>query len=276
MESPEIIFLDEHYNNIIASWNVNSLKCRITNVINWLKKYKPLVLTIQEVRCDKEKIDRNLFWNIGYEFICHSKGGRNGVAIIYRDIPAVKILKVKYGLDGQPEFGGVTEERVVSVEMEISKKVFNIYSIYVPNGRTLDDPHFAYKIKFLECLEKNIKGLSNLILTGDFNVSPRNEDVWSMAAFKGCTHVTPEERNRIAALGLRDVIPEYGIEKDEKKDSVFTFWGYIGGLFWKDKGMRIDLILTNSDDVTKSYVDRNERREKGCSDHTPLVAYVNL
>ena len=90
MSEPQIIIVDnddfDADNITIASWNVNSLKCRVDKVLDWLRKYKPLVLTMQEIKCDAEKIDKTLFWELGYEFICHSKGGWNGVAIAYRDI----------------------------------------------------------------------------------------------------------------------------------------------------------------------------------------------
>ena len=269
-------------NIVIATWNVNSLKCRLDKVLDWLKKHNPLVLTLQEIKCDAHKIDKTLFWKLGYEIICHSKGAWNGVAIIYREISRkdfrTRLLSTQYDLKDQPRWlggknGPVLEERALSIELEVikndKKTVFNIYSIYVPNGRTIDDDHFIYKLVFLDCLKADISNKSNLILTGDFNVAPLDTDVWSIKNFKGSTHVTSYERDRIEALNLRDVIPTH-----KEGCSVFTYWGYIGGLFWKDKGMRIDLVLTNSDKVVSTYVDRDARQMPKSSDHAPLVANI--
>lgn len=272
-----VILDDDTFNPTIASWNVNSLKARLDHVIEWLKIHKPLAVTFQEVRCDECKIDKTAFWAVGYEFVCNSRGGRNGVAIAYRDIPSkIKLVNVQRNFPNQPTFEGQLEERVIAITLQVSGQEFTLYSIYVPNGRTLDDPHFIYKLDFLDKLSEDVKGRKNVVLTGDFNVAPRDRDVWSVQNFRGCTHVTPEERVRIRNLGLRDVIPEYGLEKGEKVMSPFTYWGYIGGLFWKDMGMRIDLILTNWDCVESSYVDRDSRRLPKCSDHTPLIGKLTL
>jgi len=292
MSDIELIFVDntdfDEENIIIASWNVNSLKCRMDKVVEWLKKFKPLVLTLQEVRCDEDKIDWLPIIRLGYNYVCHSKGGRNGVAIIYLDIDrknfVTEVLSVKKDLENQPTWneGGkeVVEKRSVAIEYKVTKngqsKIFCIYSLYIPNGRTLDDPHFQYKLHFLDVLKDEIEGKDNVILTGDFNVAPRDEDVWNVKAFYGCTHVTPMERDRINALNLRDVIPLFGMDAGDKKSSPFTYWGYIGALFWKDKGMRIDLILTNCDEVVETFVDRDSRRLAKCSDHTPIVARINF
>lgn len=293
MTEPVIIFVDnddfDPENIIIATWNVNSLKCRLDKVLDWLRVYKPLVLTLQEIKSDSEKIDKTLFWELGYEIICHSKGGWNGVAIAYRDIDRMdfktRVLSTRYDLENQPSWndgknGAIIEARALAIELEVEKlkkkTVFNIYSLYVPNGRTIIDDHFIYKLFFLDCLKEDIKGKTNLILTGDFNVAPRNDDVWSVKNFIGCTHVTPEERHRIEALGLRDVIPEYGLEDGERKKSIFSYWGYIGGLFYRDKGMRIDLVLTNTEKVVSTYVDRDTRKLAKTSDHAPLIAKLKL
>lgn len=287
MSEPELIFMNNkdflEENLLFASWNVNSLKCRIDKVVEWLKKFKPLVLTLQEVRCDEDKIDWRPILRLGYNYVCHSKGGRNGVAIIYLDICRktfyTEVLSVKKNLTNQPLWQNEIEARSLCIELKVVKNgqywIFNIYSLYIPNGRTLDDPHFIYKLQFLDTLQNEIEGKNNIILTGDFNVAPRDEDVWNVKAFTGCTHVTPMERDKIKALNLRDVIP-YGIEGGEKKMSPFTYWGYIGGLFWQDKGMRIDLILTNSDAVVETFVDRDSRRLTKCSDHTPIIGKIQL
>ena len=258
-------------NTIIATWNVNSLKCRMDKVLDYLTVYSPLVLALQEVRCDEQKIKSVSFEDLGYGFCCHSKGGRNGVAILYRK-KDVEIISIHKDLHQQPLYDGEVETRSVCIEMKIcsTNKTYNIYSVYVPNGRSVDHPHFQYKLKWLECLKNDIAGKENVILLGDFNVAPRNCDVWDIDAWIGCTHVSKEERDKVTDLNLTDVIPMYGLEGGKQTSSIFSFWGYIGGLFWKDKGMRIDLILTNVK-CKNAHVNRDYRKLAKPSDHTLVI-----
>jgi exodeoxyribonuclease-3 len=156
---------------------------------------------------------------------------------------------------------------------------------YVPNGRTLDNPHYMYKLRWLSALHRfahaPAAGDRPFAILGDFNVAPHDEDVWDMADFDGSTHVSEPERvaiRELEGLGLTDLPPTIS------KGRPFTFWDYRAGNFHKGLGMRIDLILANrafADAVTATFVDRDARKPgtKGTpppSDHAPLIADLDL
>ena len=148
--------------------------------------------------------------------------------------------------------------------------------MYVPNGRTVDDPHYAYKLAWLaalrEALAPELAGHERLALCGDFNVAPTDADVFDPGAFVGSTHVTEPERAALTALrelGLVDVVG-----RPLKGSNPFTYWDYRAGMFHQDLGMRIDLVYASralADAVTDAYIDREARKGKGPSDHAPIV-----
>ena len=156
----------------------------------------------------------------------------------------------------------------------------------MPNGREPTHPHYLYKLAWLDALRSTIAddaaGATPFAVLGDFNVAPTDDDVWDRAVFVDQTHVTPPEREALAALralGLRDVFP-----RAMKYDHPFTYWDYRGGNFHKNMGMRIDLVYANApfaDAVTDAYVDREARKGslkdgKGPSDHAPVVVDLDL
>ena len=155
-----------------------------------------------------------------------------------------------------------------------------VWSIYVPNGRTPDSAHYAYKLEWFAALrtvlEAELTQQAQLAVCGDFNVAPTDDDVWDPAVFVHSTHVTPPERQALAdlrALGLTDVVP-----KPMKGPHPFTYWDYRAGAFAKDQGMRIDLVYASqavADRVAGAYVDREARKGKGPSDHAPIVVDLN-
>jgi exodeoxyribonuclease III len=151
-----------------------------------------------------------------------------------------------------------------------------VWSVYVPNGRTPDSPHYQYKLAWLAALRDSVAtdlGAGRpLVVTGDFNVAPTDADVWDPALFVGSTHVTAPERKALAdllAVGLTDVVPE-----PMKGPNPFTYWDYRAGMFHQDKGMRIDLVYVTGDlagRVRSAYIDREARKGKAPSDHAPVV-----
>jgi exodeoxyribonuclease-3 len=161
-----------------------------------------------------------------------------------------------------------------------------VWSLYVPNGRTIDDPHYAYKLQWLAALRDTavaeLARSEPLVILGDFNVAPTDADVWDIELFGKSTHVTARERAALSALeevGLVEVIP-----RALKYDKPFTFWDYRQLAFPKNSGMRIDLVYASpafAAAVTDSYVDRDARKpgKKGTpppSDHAPVVVDVTL
>jgi exodeoxyribonuclease III len=248
----------------IATWNVNSIGARLPRLLEWLEQCSPDVVALQETKCTDAAFPYMPLQALGYE-AAHAGDGRwNGVAVLSR----VGLDDVSLVHDGHPE------PRLVSAQCG----PLHVTSVYVPNGRSLDDPHYAYKLDWFAALRSRLDRFSPeqpLVVMGDYNVALTDDDVWDIARFDGSTHVTPAERAAVQAVldwGLVDVVPRPG-----KNDRPFTYWDYRAGMFHKDLGMRIDYVLaTPSVPVTDAWVDREARKGKGASDHAPIVVDVDL
>ena len=251
----------------LATWNVNSLPVRLPRVLEWLAATRPDVLCLQETKVADAAFPHAELAELGYATACHGLGRWNGVAIL----SAVGMEDVIAGFPGEPGFPD-PEARA----MAATCGGMRVWSVYVPNGRALDDPHLAYKLSWLgglrAALVPELAEHARLAVCGDFNVAPTDADVWDPAAFVGSTHVSAPERAAIAALrdeGLVDVTA-----RALKGDHPFTYWDYRAGNFHKGLGMRIDLVLLSgllAAHVDDAYVDREARKGKLPSDHAPVV-----
>jgi exodeoxyribonuclease-3 len=190
------------------------------------------------------------------------------VAVLSR----VGVADVVRGWPGLPEFDDALEARAITATCGPVR----VSSVYVPNGREVGHAHFEYKLRWLDSLvaaagEQARAGVPYAVL-GDFNIAPTDADVWDRSLFEGSTHVTPQERQRLAALagqGLVEVVP-----RALKYDKPYTYWDYRQLAFPKNNGMRIDLVFGNAafaGAVSDAFVDREERKGKGASDHAPVV-----
>jgi exodeoxyribonuclease-3 len=249
-----------------ATWNVNSVKARLPRLLEWLDTTKPDVLCLQETKVPQDGFPAAEVGELGYETAEYGSGRWNGVALLSR----VGLEEVRRGFPGEPGFPD-PEPRAIGARCAGIRFV----SVYVPNGRTPEDPHYAYKLAWLAALRDSLAAdaaAGPLVVAGDFNVAPTDDDVWDPAVFAGSTHVTPPERAALAAIrdvGLRDVVG-----RPMKGDRPFTYWDYRAGMFHQNKGMRIDLVLASPDvaaRVTDAVIDREARKGKGPSDHAPLV-----
>jgi len=256
----------------IATWNVNSIRARAERIGAWLDRSDADVLAIQELKCKDSQFPRAIFDERGYEVAFHGLNQWNGVAIASR----VGLDDVEIGFDDMPGFGedSAVEARAISA---VAGGV-RVYSLYVPNGRELDHPHYAYKLAWLERLRAvaaarlAADGEERFVLTGDFNVAPLDEDVWDMAEFDGATHVSAPERAAFQALvdaGLTETSRPF-----TPGPGVYTFWDYQKLRFPKKEGMRIDFQLASpalAATATAGMIDREERKGKGASDHAPVI-----
>jgi len=247
----------------VATWNVNSVGARLPRLLPWLEDVQPDVVALQETKTATFPVDQVAA--LGYE-VAHSGDGRwNGVAILSRA-----------GLtDAHHELLGHPEPRLVSAQCG----PLHVYSLYVPNGRALGDPHYDYKLAWLDALAVQLAQKHDpaepLVLMGDLNVALHDEDVWDRSVFNGSTHVTEPERagvRRLLDWGLLDVQARPG-----KGDRAFTYWDYRAGMMHKNLGMRIDYVLASKAvTVTDAYVDREARKGKGASDHAPIVVDLQV
>ncbi|GAB07296.1 exodeoxyribonuclease III [Gordonia amarae] len=256
----------------IATWNVNSIRARSETVVAWMERNDIDVLAMQETKCPDDQFPVMSFLASGYDVVFCGQGGFNGVAIASR----VGLDSVQYGFDGQPAFGDAgVEARAISARCD----GIQVWSLYVPNGRTLDDPHYAYKLDWLSALaDRSALWLAHdpaaqIMLAGDWNVAPTDDDVWDRDYFDGKTHVTDAERQAVAAFaghGFTDVALPYA--------PGYTFWDYTQLRFPRDEGMRIDYLLCSpalGDRVFDARIDREARKAKGASDHAPVVLEIS-
>jgi exodeoxyribonuclease-3 len=261
----------------LATWNVNSLRSRLERVVEWLQTADVDVVALQETKVADDKFPVMAFEAAGYEVAYHGLNQWNGVAVVSR----VGISDVEVGFPGCPGFGDplATEARALGATCGGVR----LWSLYVPNGRTVDDPHYAYKLEWLAALRRAATDWTAthpdqpLALVGDWNIAPTDDDVWDPAVFVGSTHVTEPERAALRAFtedGFTDVVlPITG-------PGVFSYWDYQQLAFPKKRGMRIDLVLGNeafASRVRHAFVDREQRKPKGSStgqgpsDHAPVV-----
>lgn len=253
----------------LVSWNVNSIRSHHHRLVEWIERHDPDVVALQETKCTDEVFAALMAEVLadGYEFVHHGHNHWNGVAILSR----VGIDDVRYGLPGvnRPPYD---EARVVSATCG----GIDVHSLYAPNGRELDDPHYLFKLVWLERLRTvRVPGRPTALL-GDFNVAPTGRDIYDPARWRRRTHASPPERAAIDALvddGLRDVTREHLPD-----DGVFTWWSYRPGQFAANRGLRIDLALCSddvADRVERVWIDTAERADthdvEKPSDHAPLV-----
>jgi exodeoxyribonuclease III len=251
----------------IATWNVNSLKQRLPRLLPWLDERQPDVVCLQETKLADDALLALLGDELadrGYEVAVHGEASWNGVAIFSR----VGLEDVVPGLADAPGFPH-QEARALAATCGGVR----VRSVYIPNGRVPGSEHYRYKLEWLGALRDAVAaGPEAALVCGDLNIAPADEDVFDPGAFEGQTHVTAPERAALAelqALGLRDVVRDRW-----PGERVFTFWDYRAGMFHRDLGMRIDLVLAAepvADRVRAAWVDRKARKGKGPSDHAPLV-----
>jgi len=253
----------------IVTWNVNSIRSRHERVESWLLRHVPDVVLLQETKCTDEVFRQFAagYEAMGYEFVHHGRDHWNGVAILSR----VGLSGVSVGFPGlnRPPYD---EARLVSATCG----GIDVHSLYAPNGRELDNPHYLYKLVWLERLRTAVDSTRPGVLAGDFNVAPADVDIYDPSRWRRKTHASPPERAAIAALldvGLVDVTREH-----LPGAGVYTWWSYRPGQFERNRGLRIDLALCTPDvarRVNSVWIDTDERspehHSEKPSDHAPLV-----
>lgn len=269
----------------IATWNINSVRARAERARAVLERWDLDALLLQETKCTPAQFPREIFEAAGYEVACTGLNQWNGVAILSR----VGIANVQVGFPGQPGFSKVdddgallsaptVEARALGARLGTGPDAVTVWSLYIPNGRAYGDPHFHYKLEFLEALRAAVSARLGeepdypLLLAGDWNVAPRDTDVWDIDYFRNDVgmYVTAEERGALAAL------LEAGVEDITRaaEGADYTFWDYQRLRFPKNHGMRIDFGFASpalAARHTHSIIDREERKGKGASDHVPVI-----
>lgn len=260
----------------LATWNVNSVRARSDRVVDWLQRSDTDVLAMQEIKCKPEQFPLAAFEAAGYEVALHGLNQWNGVAIASR----VGLSDVVTQFPGQPAFGKPDAEPLVEARaIGATAGGVRIWSLYVPNGRGLTDPHYAYKLAFLNALREAAAEWKDTptALAGDWNVAPTSEDIWSEEDADAATHVSAAAREAFASFADAGYVELSRRHLPEPHS--YTFWDYQQLRFPRGEGMRIDFIYGSqplADITTGVTIVRDERKGKGASDHVPVVAEIDV
>lgn len=263
----------------LATWNVNSIRARVDRVVDWLGRADVDVLAMQETKCADDQFPTMPFLEAGYEVVHCGFNQWNGVAIASR----VGFDDVEVGFEGQPSWGKDDDAKAEARALAATCGGVRVWSLYVPNGRTLADPHYQYKLEWLAALRNTAESWLHddpqapIALVGDWNIAPMDDDVWDISVFDGATHVSEPERkafNAIVETRFTDVVRPF-----TPGPGVYTYWDYTQLAFQKRRGMRIDFILGSpalAERVTHAEIVKDERRpgKKGDpspSDHAPVL-----
>ena len=249
----------------IATWNVNSLKVRLPQVLEWLASTSPDVLVLQEIKQTTDAFDADAFSEIGYQSVASGQKTYNGVAVISRE-PSTDIVTDFPGFeDPQRRILATTINRV------------RVVNLYVPNGNSVGSEKYEYKLGWLRALkgflESEMRTNENLVVLGDFNIAPDDRDVHDPEKWGEGILCSPPERRALEELidlGLSDVFRQF-----EQAEKTFSWWDYRAAGFRRNAGLRIDLILASkalAEVCEASYIDREPRTWERPSDHTPVIA----
>lgn len=248
-----------------AAWNVNSLKVRLPQLLDWLAREQPDVVCLQETKVEDHNFPLQDIERAGYRAVISGQKTYNGVAILARESP----LEIEYGIDGFVD----AQKRVISATVNNVRLV----CVYVPNGQSLDSDKYRYKLDWLQAfstwLDAESKKHARVAVLGDFNIAPEDRDVHDAKAWEGQVLCSPAERaafQRLIGLGFKDSFRLF-----DQPEKSFSWWDYRMNAFQRKMGLRIDHILLSdalARDCKSSRIDIEMRRNERPSDHAPVIA----
>lgn len=249
----------------LATWNVNSLKVRLPQLIDWLARARPDVMCLQELKLEDPKFPRTELEAAGYQCAFSGQKTYNGVAILSR----VPLTGITAGIPGFQD----DQKRVIAA----SAGDLRVVCVYCPNGQAVGSEKYAYKLRWFaalkDCLAAELARHPRLAVAGDFNVAPEDRDVHDPQAWEGQVHVSEPERaawRALLAVGLKDSFRLF-----EQPDKIYSWWDYRMLGFRRNAGLRIDHVLISADlaqRCTAVSVDKAPRKLERPSDHAPVIA----
>ena len=256
----------------IISWNVNSVRARIENILNYIKDSNPDILFLQEIKTQNENFPSETFKEYGYNSYVFGQKSYNGVAFLSKS----KIGNVKNDFIKDK----LKQSRIITGEIALNKKKTKLINIYVPNGNPVDTEKYEYKknwlTSFIKKVKKELTANSNLIISGDFNIIPEEIDVYDYKRYENDALFRLEIRKKyreLINLGFNDIYRHFNKSKQE-----YTFWDYFAGSWQKNYGMRIDHFLVSNnllENIKSININKKPRSKTKPSDHTPIELEIN-
>ena len=256
----------------ISSWNVNSVRARINNIIEYIKTAKPDILLIQEIKTEEINFPYDNFKKLGYESHVFGQKSYNGVAFISK----INIDKVEFNFLKDKK----KQSRIIVGNIKNKSNTIYLINIYVPNGNPINTEKYDYKKEWLDAFNKNIKKKltenKNIIIAGDFNIIPEEIDVYDYRKYENDALFKLEIRKKFRELinyGFHDI---YRLHNKNKL--AYTFWDYMYSSWKKNHGMRIDHFLVSSnllDNIKSISINKEPRSKLKPSDHTPIELEIN-
>jgi exodeoxyribonuclease-3 len=253
----------------LATWNVNSLKVRLPQVLDWLEQHQPDFLCLQELKLDQDKFPAEAITQAGYQAVWAGQKTYNGVAILSK-LPAHDLV---INIPGHEDH----QQRVISATYQTSLGPMRVVNAYCPNGQSLDSDKYPYKLAWYEAmhnwLANEIKQHANMVVLGDYNIAPADEDVHNPERWKGQVLVSEPERlafQKLIALGLTDAFRLFS-----QPEKSFSWWDYRLNGYKRNAGLRIDHILLSTPLVAQCRsctIDKHPRENPQPSDHAPVIA----
>ena len=256
----------------IVSWNVNSVRARILNILNYLKNSKPDILMMQEIKTEEKNFPFNDFKNLGYQSYVFGQKSYNGVAFLSKKkIDKINITFFKDKLN---------QSRIIVGDIKNKSNTFKLINIYVPNGNPINTDKYDYKKNwfksFIKEVKKTLSENKNIIIAGDFNVIPEEIDVYDHTKYENDAVFKLEIRKEfreLINLGFHDIYRYFNKDKEE-----YTFWDYMAGAWQKNHGMRIDHFLVSNNllnNIKNINIDKKLRSKLKPSDHVPVELELN-
>lgn len=259
----------------IATWNVNSLKVRLTQVLDFLERTKCDALALQETKTTDELFPEDALAEAGYAALFSGQKTYNGVAILARR-ESVALTEPLLGIPGYPD----PQKRLAAATLTGKNgEKLRLFCAYFPNGQAPGSVKYLYKLEWLSALDRllanELAQHPRLALVGDMNIAPEDRDVWNPENWKGNILVSPAERDAfrsLLALGLKDAFRLF-----EQPEGSWSWWDYRKSAFLKNQGLRIDHVLVSgalAPEVTSAAIDRTPRALPQPSDHAPVVCTI--
>lgn len=257
----------------IVTWNVNSIRARLGQVLDWVERNQPDVVCMQETKVTDNDFPTEEFQRIGYGVAISGQKTYNGVAIATSRV----LMDVGVGLLDEPK---TADKRLLAVTI----KGVRIYSAYVPNGKSVEHADFQKKKRWLADFKRTVerdiasgRAKKGVVLCGDYNIAPDERDVYDVEEMRGQLHFHPEEHaalNDLMSLGLVDAFRLH-----HQDAQLFSWWDYRAGNFRRNQGLRIDLILISEqlkERCSAAHIDQAARKLPKPSDHAPVVIELDL